>query len=91
MGWWRRNRRQPPVVTPNEFKPEQLVNDLAAVSFEYRNGTTLTLRGDALTVWATFYRLLISIHESLSKVAQQKSEPPSAPATTLADELKKRS
>lgn len=89
MGWWRRFQRRSPVVNTGDFKPENLVNELASVSFEYKNGTTLTFRGDALMVWITFYRLLATIHENLTKTAKQ--ETPQSPPTTLADELKKRS
>lgn len=83
MGWWRRRRKH--AVVNNEFKPENLVNDLASVSFEYKNGTTLTFRSDSLHAWASYYRVLVTIHDTLAKAAQDKTKPP----TTLADELKK--
>lgn len=77
----------------NAERLADFLNDLSAVSFTYRNGTTVTFTGDALSNWIVAYRGLLAVQTTLLK-SFAENPPTSAPTTqsaNLADELKKRS
>lgn len=68
---------------------EGFLNGLVSVTFEYKNGSLFTMRGDALAGWVGSYRMLVQLADNILKAAREKQAAPTSP-TTLADELKKR-
>lgn len=71
--------------TPTAEELMALLKDVTKASFTYRNGSTLTLEGEALTNWMTFQMSLVTLFTSVMSASKRQNKPP----RTLGDELTK--